>query len=269
MDTAHGTQSTGRTITFRIWRQESPDHEGRFEEFKVPYHKGANVISCLMEIQRNPVNTEGKKSPPVVWDSNCLEEVCGSCTMNINGQARMACSSLIDKLTEPITLEPLRKFALVRDLAVDRSRMFEALKQVKAWINLDGTHNLGPGPRQAPKDQAITYVLSTCMTCACCLEACPQVSVDNNFIGAAAISQARLFNMHPSGKLNADERVHGLMEDGGIQDCGKAQVCVQVCPKEIPLTTSIAAMNREVTKQVIKDLFFKDDPPKHGGSGPG
>jgi len=262
------SSSAGRTITFRIWRQETVDHEGRFEEFKVPYVKGTNVIACLMEIQRNPVNSAGSKTTPVVWDSSCLEEVCGSCTMNINGRARMACSSLVDKLEQPITLEPLRKFPLVRDLAVDRHRMFDALKQVKAWVNLDGTHNLGPGPRQSPKEQAERYVLSTCMTCACCLEACPQIQMQNNFIGAAAISQARLFNMHPSGAMNAEERVRGLMEDGGIQDCGKAQVCVQVCPKEIPLTTSIAAMNREVTKQVIKDIFFKDEPGK-ASSGPG
>lgn len=268
MTTAHGESTAGRTITFRIWRQESVDHEGRFEEYQVPWVKGANVISCLMEIQRNPVTSDGQRTSPVIWDSSCLEEVCGSCTMNINGRARMACSSLVDKLEQPIILEPLRKFPLMRDLAVDRQRMFEALKQVKAWVNLDGTHNLGPGPRQSPKEQAERYVLSTCMTCACCLEACPQIQMGNNFIGAAAISQARLFNMHPSGAMNAEERIHGLMEDGGIQDCGKAQVCVQVCPKEIPLTTSIAAMNREVTVQVVKDLFFKDEPAK-SGSGPG
>jgi succinate dehydrogenase / fumarate reductase iron-sulfur subunit len=234
----------------------------------VPFHKGANVISCLMQIQRHPVNAQGATTTPVIWDSNCLEEVCGSCTMNINGRARMACSSLVTKLSEPIVLEPLRKFPLVRDLIVNRQRMFDALKQVKAWINIDGTYNLGPGPRQSPKDQQKMYVLSTCMTCACCLEACPQITKENKFIGAAAISQVRLFNMHPTGKMNADERLHGLMEEGGIQDCGKAQNCVEVCPKEIPLTTSIAAMNRDVTKQLIKDIFSADEQSKEA-SGPG
>jgi len=269
MDTSHDNAGGARKwVKFRIWRQETPDHEGRYEDFKVPYVKGANVISCLMEIQRNPVNAEGQKTTPVIWDSNCLEEVCGSCTMNINGKVKMACSALVDKMPEPITLEPLRKFPLTRDLAVDRQRMFEGLKQVKAWIQLDGTHNLGPGPRQSQKDQGVMYTLSTCMTCASCLEACPQVTLENNFIGAAAISQARLFNMHPTGKLNQEERIHGLMEEGGIQDCGKAQNCVQVCPKEIPLTTSIAAMNREVTKQVIKDLF-SSDTEGHKAAGPG
>lgn len=261
--------ASSKTVTFRIWRQESADKPGQFEEFKIPYRKGLNVIAALMDIQRNPVNASGKATTPVCWDSNCLEEVCGSCTMNINGKARMACSALVDRLDQPITLEPLKKFPLSRDLAVDRNRMFDALKQVKAWIALDGTHNLGPGPRQSQELQATRYVLSTCMTCACCLEACPQVNLNNDFIGAAAISQTRLFNLHPTGEMNASERLHGLMEQGGIQDCGKAQNCVRVCPKEIPLTTSIAAMNRSVTKQVIKDIFSKDDAPKHHGGGPG
>jgi succinate dehydrogenase / fumarate reductase, iron-sulfur subunit len=261
MDSAQDSRTRTR-VKLRVWRQESPDHEGRFEDFSVPYHKGANVISCLMQIQRHPVNAEGTATTPVIWDSSCLEEVCGSCTMNINGHVRMACSSLVEKLQEPIVLEPLRKFPLVRDLMVNRQRMFEALKQVKAWINIDGTYDLGPGPRQSPKDQQQMYVLSTCMTCACCLEACPQVTLDNKFIGAAAISQVRLFNLNPTGRLNGEERIRGLMQEGGIQDCGKAQNCVQVCPKEIPLTTSIAAMNRSVTKQLFKDIFSADKEVK-------
>ena len=268
MDTAQPSAVSSKTVTFKIWRQDGPTAQGRYDEFKLPYRKGANVISSLMEIQRNPVTVDGRKVPPVVWDAACLEEVCGSCAMNINGRVRMACSALVDKLEQPIVLEPMRKFPVVRDLSVDRDRMFNALKRVKAWINLDGTHNLGPGPRQSPKDQSVTYVLSTCITCGSCVEACPQVSVDNDFIGAAAISQARLFNMHPTGKLNAEERVRALMGPGGIQDCGKAQNCVKVCPKEIPLTTSIAVMNREVTKVVFKDLFSKEGK-QHAAAGPG
>jgi succinate dehydrogenase / fumarate reductase iron-sulfur subunit len=255
---ASPTPGAPQFVQFRIWRQESRETAGRFEEFKLPYRKGLNVISCLMEIQRNPVTTDGKRTTPVVWDSNCLEEVCGSCSMNINGRVRMACSALVDRLEQPITLEPLKKFPLERDLSVDRERMFSSLKRVRGWIDVDGTHNLGPGPRQSPKDQAIMYVYSTCMTCAACVEACPQVTLGNNFVGAFAIAQARLFNMHPTGKLQAEERVRALMGPGGVQECGKAQNCVEVCPKEIPLTTAIAAMSREVTKQMVKDLFQKE-----------
>ncbi len=274
MDNATAQSPAGtKHVLFRVWRQDGPDKQGRFDEFRVPYRKGSNVISCLMEIQRNPVTTDGRTVAPIIWDSACLEEVCGSCAMNINGRVRMACSALIDKIVGDgeaiITLEPLKKFPVTRDLAVNRDRMFDALKRVKAWVPVDGTHNLGPGPRQSPKDHATMYVLSTCITCGSCLEACPQVTLDNDFIGAAAISQARLFNMNPTGKMYSEERVRGLMGPGGIQDCGKAQNCVKVCPKEIPLTTSIAVMNREVTKQIVKDIFFNMGDDKQSTGGPG
>ena len=92
-----------------------------------------NVISALMDIAADPVTRDGKATTPVTYDSNCLEEVCGSCAMLINGKARMACSALIDNLEQPIRLEPFSKFPVVRDLATDRSVIFENLKAVKAW----------------------------------------------------------------------------------------------------------------------------------------
>lgn len=249
-----------RKTTLRIWRQEGSAAQGRFEEFTLPYRAGANIISCLMQIQKNPVNAGGQKTTPPVWESNCLEEVCGACSMVINGRVRQACSTLVDRLApndEPVTLEPMRSFPLVRDLIVDRSRMFENLKKVHAWIDIDGTYDLGPGPKMAPKDQEWAYELSKCMTCGCCLEACPNWHYEGEFIGPAAISQVRLFNTHPSGALHKEERLEALMGPGGITDCGNAQNCVKVCPKGIPLTTSIADMYRDTTKYSISRWFRK------------
>ena len=244
-----------KTIYIKIKRRDSAETESYWEEFDIHYRPSMNLISCLMEIQKNPTNVKGRTTTPVVWDAACLEEVCGSCTMLVNGRVRQACSALVDNLSQPIQLEPMSKFPCVRDLRVDRSRMFEALKRVKAWVPIDGTHNLGPGPRVNPKDQHVGYELSRCMTCGCCLEACPQVNPRSDFIGAAAISQARLFNKHPTGAMYADDRLDALMEKGGLNDCGNAQMCVEVCPKEIPLTTSIAEMEWETTKRMFKKLL--------------
>ena len=66
----------------------------------------------------------------------------------------------VDKLEEPIRLEPMTKFPVVRDLAVDRSRMFDALKKVQAWVPADGYHDLGPGERISPEHQHVAYKLS-------------------------------------------------------------------------------------------------------------
>jgi hypothetical protein len=113
-----------------------------------------------MEIRRNPVNAEGQQSTPVVWEMNCLEQVCGICTMIINGTVRQSCSALVDKLDQPISLEPMTKFPNVRDLVVDRAEMFEHLKRIKAWIEIDGTHDLGPGPRMSQEDCGAVYLLA-------------------------------------------------------------------------------------------------------------
>lgn len=244
-----------KTVIFRIKRQDSPESKSYWEEFEVAWKHGMNVTSCLMEIALNPVTRDGKQTTPVVYDSNCLEEVCGSCAMLINGRARMACSALIDDLEQPIKLEPFSKFPVVRDLAVDRSTLFENLKKVKAWVPVDGTYDLGAGPRMSSDDQEIAYPLSRCMSCCCCMEACPQFNESTGFVGAATISQVRLFNTHPTGKALKKERLQALMGDGGIQECGYAQNCVEVCPKDIPLTNSISNVSRQVMKQAIVDLF--------------
>ena len=242
-------------VVLRIKRQDGPMAPSRWEEFHLPYKPRMNVISALMDIRRNPVTVDGKKTTPIFWDCNCLEEVCGACSMIVNGKVRQACSALIDQLVQPIVLEPMIKFPLVRDLMVDRRRMFEALKRVRAWIPLDGTYNLGSGPRVDPETGAVAYSLSRCMTCGCCLEVCPQVTPTSAFMGAAAISQVRLFNMHPIGRMNARERLDALMGEGGVVDCANAQNCVHACPKEIPLTESIAAMGREMTRHMLKRLL--------------
>ncbi len=265
----------------RVLRQEAPGEPSRWERHQVTYEPNLNVISVLQKIATQATTSDGKSTSPVAWDCNCLEEVCGACTMLVNGQTRQACSALVDKLLAEtpvgIELRPMSKFPVVRDLVVDRGRMFRALERVHAWIPVDGYGDRGPGPRESQAGQEFRYPLSECMTCGCCVEACPQFSkveltqhidetdeqleqrkaqaFDQSFVGAAAISQTMLFNEHPTGHMNAGQRLEALMGPGGLQMCGNAQNCVAVCPKEIPLTTSIAKAGRQTTGYAFKRLF--------------
>ena len=259
--TADPKPAEQKTVPIRIRRQDGPDKPARWEEFAVPHRQNMNVISALQWIVAHPTTTDGKDTTTPVWDSGCLEEVCGACTMVINGRVRQACSALVDKIGtpgEPITLEPMSKFPVVRDLFVDRQRLFNDLKRVKAWVPIDGTWALGEGPAISQKvNNEERYPLSRCISCGCCLEACPQYTPVNKFVGAAVISQARLFNDHPTGAALKSERLDALMEEGGVADCGKAGNCVEVCPKKIPLLESIAAVQRQTTVYSIKKFFGK------------
>jgi len=244
-----------RLIKIEIKRQNGPDAQPHWDKFELPYRPGVNVISAMMEIAANPVTADGKATTPIAYDSNCLEEICGSCAMLINGKAKMACSALVDKLEQPIKLEPLSKFPVIRDLAVDRSVLFENLKRVKAWVPVDGTYDLGPGPRIFPQLQEESYPLSNCISCTICMEVCPQFNESTGFVGAATIAQVKLFNENPTGKVLKEERLRALMGDGGIADCAFAQNCVEACPKQLPLTRAISDVSRDVIVQSIKDIF--------------
>jgi succinate dehydrogenase / fumarate reductase, iron-sulfur subunit len=274
-------QSTSpRNFTVKVLRQDRPGEHSYWNEFHVEYEADMNVISALQKIAETPVTAEGKNVAPVIWDCNCLEEVCGACTMVINGRVRQACSALIDNLLKDqpeIELRPMTKFPVIRDLMVDRSRLFASLEKVKAWVPVDSYFDMGPGPRQSQEQQQFAYEYSKCMSCGCCLEACPQFlkmellkqpdetqeefrvrlreAVDRSFIGAHAIAQVDLFNMNPIGAMNAGERIEALTAEGGIQVCGNAQNCVKVCPKGIPLTTAIARGGRAATIHSLKKIF--------------
>lgn len=242
-------------------------HPGKqyWEEFELPLRPGENVISGLMEICKDPVNRKGERVTPVVWEMGCLEEVCGSCSMLVNGYPRQSCTALIETYIKKtgsnvVTLAPLTKFPLERDLKVNRQQMFENLKKVHAWIDAESSkEKTGFGPKVSQAKQEVMYSLSTCMTCGCCSEGCPQVNASSAFVGPAPISQARLFNVHPSGRAHKRKRLRPLMEKGGISECGNAQNCVEVCPKNIPLTDSIAVIGREVTIQAFEDVFSVHD----------
>lgn len=247
-----------KTFILRILRG-SPGNQ-YWEEFEFERKPLANIISCLMQIQRNPVTKDGKAVAPVAYEASCLEEVCGSCSMIINGVPRQACTALIETLlseqeTNIIQVAPFTKFPLVRDLMCDRSSMFDNLKKVSAWVEADSSHDAGFGPKISQDTQEVMYHLAKCMTCGCCVEACPQVNTKSNFMGPAVIGQVRLFNLHPIAGMQKAKRLQEMMGEGGVSGCGNAQNCVRVCPKKIPLTDAIAAIGRDTTLQAIRDLF--------------
>jgi succinate dehydrogenase / fumarate reductase iron-sulfur subunit len=270
-------------IKVRVRRQDGPGQKPYWELHHVKYEPELNVISVLQRIAAQATTSDGKRVSPVTWDCGCLEEVCGSCTMQINGRVRQSCSALVDRLLEEnedeLVLEPMSKFPVIRDLMVDRQRLFKALERVKAWVPVDSYYNMGPGERQLRETQEQNYPLSQCMSCGCCVDACPQYTkielekesgetdeqfearkeqaYDEAFVGPHAISQAMLFNNHPTGKALKDDRMEALTGPGGIQACGNAQNCVSVCPKEIPLTTSIGRAGRAATMYKIKKFFDK------------
>lgn len=263
-----------KKVRFIIERQDGPNEKPYNQEFDVDYRPGLNVVAALMEIQKNPVTVDGKRVPPVNFECNCLEKVCGACMMVINGKSRQACCALVDDLKQPIHLQPSRTFPVIRDLLIDRTIMFENLKKIQGWIEIDGSWEVTNAPIQNPYTAQLTYHLSRCFTCGNCLHACPNVDYSYlpvkdledkggegkspgaaDFMGAQPIAQAYLFNLNPIGKFDKPKRLNVLMEKGGITSCGNSQNCAQACPQKLPLLDVLAQVNRDVNVQALKNMF--------------
>jgi succinate dehydrogenase / fumarate reductase, iron-sulfur subunit len=253
-----------RSVELQIRRQDAPGAAPYWQRFRIATRPGDNVVSVLRALRADPITADGERVDPVAFEHNCMEEVCGACAMLIDGSPRPACSALLKDLGSVIRLEPLPKFPVVRDLMVNRARLFAALKRTRAWVRLDGHwDNHERAPRISQRQWAADYLYSRCMSCGICLAACPQFPdaagrpADDSagFVGPAALGQVRLLNAHPLGGYDKAERLHAIMADGGLTDCGNAQNCVRVCPKEIPLTTAIGELGRQTTVQAVKDFF--------------
>jgi len=151
------------------------------------------------------------------------------------------------------------------------------LKKLECWVPVDNYYNMGSVPKQSIQAQEQNYPLSQCISCGCCLEACPQYQLlsieradgkaeeayqqrrdnelDRHFFGAVPMSQAVLMNSHPTGKALAPSRIEALIAPGGIQNCGKAGNRQAVCPKEIPLMHSWGRVNSAATVHVTQKFF--------------
>src|SRR5690606_20868784 len=99
--------------------------------------------------------------------------------------------------------------------------------------------------------------LDQCHRCGACLEACPQYGVHSDFVGAATLHEVHLRNSTPGHRHGQRRRLEAMMAPGGVQSCGKAQNCVEVCPSGLPLVDSIQSVARATTKHLLFDWLLK------------
>lgn len=246
---------TTALLRVRILRQDGPERveTRRWEELRVESRSGMTVADVLAAIERAPLTWKGSPAQPVAWESWCLDETCGACTMRIQGRARLACATRVDAVVSrrgALVLEPLREFPLVRDLVVDRERMSDGVRRLETWIGAVGQ----PAASElviSPELSAARRALAACTSCGACLDACPQVSQRSEFVGAALIARAELALLHPLGALERTRRAERLMAPGGVAECGKAQLCAEVCPRGVPLVDALQQASGATTRRFL------------------
>ena len=154
-------------ITVRIKRQNSFEAEAFYQTILCDCDAETNIATLLREINAEEIlDIDGIPVGEIAWECSCLQKKCGACAMRINGMPRLACDTKIGDLkSKTVTLEPLKKFPVVRDLIVDRSVLRENLIALHNWLESEAT--------KSRKTVDLAYDASRCIQCGCCLEVCP------------------------------------------------------------------------------------------------
>jgi succinate dehydrogenase / fumarate reductase iron-sulfur subunit len=246
-----------KDITLKIWRQSGPNDGGHFETYKVDeISDEASFLEMLDYLNERLIN-EGNEA--VVFDHDCREGICGTCSLMINGQAHgperatATCQLHMRKFKsgDSITIEPWRAkaFPIVKDLMVDRSA-FDRIIESGGFITSptggapDG--NLIPIPKPVA-DAAMDS--AQCIGCGACVAACPNGAA--NLFTSAKIAH---LNLLPQGQAERFKRVEAMVEtmDEHFGSCTNHGECEAACPKEISIDV-IALANADYRKAKIKN----------------
>ena len=247
-------------LTLKVWRQDGNDSDGRFENYELDGVSEDSSFLEMMDQLNEQLLSQGIE--PVLFDHDCREGICGTCSLTINGYAHgpedstTTCQLHMRKFRdgETITIEPFRAkaFPVVRDLVVDRSA-FDRITQAGGFITVrTGSAPDGNALPVAKSDSDKAMDAAACIGCGACVASCKNAS-------AMLFTSAKAghLNLLPQDQAEKDKRVLAMvsaMDEAGFGNCRNYGECSAACPKDISLDY-IAKLNRDHAKAKIKKFF--------------
>ncbi|SDQ15886.1 succinate dehydrogenase/fumarate reductase iron-sulfur subunit [Flagellimonas zhangzhouensis] len=245
-------------LYLKIWRQKDASSPGKIVDYTLDGVEGDMSFLEMLDILNEELVSKGEE--PVEFDHDCREGICGTCSLQINGEPHgpdrlvTTCQLHMRKFNDgdTIVIEPFRAtaFPVIKDLIVDRSA-FERIQQAGGYISVNTSGNTVDANsipiNKHDADEAMDA--ATCIGCGACVAACKNASA--MLFTSAKVSQ---FALLPQGKVEAVERVQNMvrqMDLEGFGNCTNTGACEVECPKGISLT-NIARMNREYLSATLK-----------------
>lgn len=234
---------------FKIWRGSGDT--GHFEEYETQIDDGMVVLDAVHRIQ-------AEQAPDLACRWNCKAGKCGSCSAEINGMPRLMCMTRLDEvpLDEPVTIEPMKAFPLIRDLVTDVSSNFRAKKTIKKFKPRppdaeDGTW------RMVQEDADRVQEFRKCIECFLCQDVCHVLREHDKheeFVGPRLLVYTAALEMHP---LDVEDRTADLKKEHGVGYCNITKCCTKVCPEEITITDNAIIPLKERVVDRFYDPFSR------------
>ena len=217
-------------ITLKIKRYDPESGEGeRHQQYTIDMPEHVTVLDALIQVREYVDGT-------LALRCSCRSAICGSCAMRIDKQARLACKikvvDLVKQEGQEILVEPMGNMPVIKDLVTDMAVHWDKVRQIEPWLQ-----PTGPEPEReylVPNEAMLDLAgAMNCIHCGACVSDCPVLEVDKSFIAPAALAKAYRFFGDPRDGLTK-ERLEELSNvEGGIWDCTRCNMCVEVCPKDV------------------------------------
>jgi succinate dehydrogenase / fumarate reductase iron-sulfur subunit len=222
---------------------------GRLQPYTVETYEGMVLLDAIHDVQARQANDLA-----VRW--NCKAGKCGSCGAEVNGKPRLMCMTRMDSLdrTKPVTVEPMRRFPLIRDLVTDVSWNYEVNRRIKPFTpkprGADGTY------RMQQQDIERIQEFHKCIECFLCQDVC-HVMRDHgryDFAGPRFMIRIAALAMHP---LDTVDRLRDLKDSFGLGYCNITKCCTEVCPESIHITdNAIIALKERLAGEFYDPLAW-------------
>jgi fumarate reductase iron-sulfur subunit len=232
------------TIKLEVFRYH-PEKGGppTFQTYTVPFRADWVVLDALNHIKDTEDGTLSYR-----W--SCRMGVCGSCGMMVNGEPKLTCAAFLkDYYPNPIRVEPLANFPVIRDLVINLDDFVHKLKELKTWLIPKEDKPVSAGEfLQTPEQLAQYKQFSMCINCMLCYAACPVYGLEPKFLGPAAIALAHRYNLDSRDGAK-DERNDLIASSEGIWECTFVGECSKVCPKNVDPAGAIQQEKVQNTKE--------------------
>jgi len=238
------------TVLLKVFRYD-PEVEGkqepRFDDFRVPFHKGMTVLDAL-------IYARDTYDSSLTFRHSCRQAVCGSDALFVNGSQMLGCKTQLADLESPVRIEPLPHQEVVKDLVVDMEHFYDQMHAVEPYFDADELPDDGLEEQRQTRENREKVKMSTrCIWCGACMSSCNIAAGDNEYLGPAAINKAYRFAMDErEGERRKQERLRIIEQEHGVWRCQTQFSCTEVCPKDIPLTEHIQELKREAVKNNLK-----------------
>lgn len=219
----------------KIKRQDDINTKPYMQTINIDVDDSFNIIGLLNYINENEIkDVNGNVVKHISYSCSCGQKMCGACGIVVNNRPVLACATFIKNFKNSITIEPLDKFPVIKDLIVDKSIISDTLIKANVFIH---NHTL-----PELKNRIQLYNVGKCLKCGLCLQACPNYKLGKNFFGPNFANDT-YYVLHQSENTKELEKTY---KEHFYKGCSKSLACVDVCPAHIDTLASISDLNSRI-----------------------